>query len=60
VKGHGAEVAVTDGPYAETKEIIGGYFLIEAASEDEAVSIATGCPGLKRGGKVAVHQVIER
>ena len=37
---------ITDGPYAEAKEIIGGYILINAASLDEAVTIAQGCPGL--------------
>jgi hypothetical protein len=37
---------VTDGPYAETKEIVGGYILINAANLEEAVEIARGCPGL--------------
>ncbi len=40
---------VTDGPYAETKEQLGGYFLIEAASHQEAISIASGIPGARRG-----------
>lgn len=35
---------VTDGPYVETKESIGGYYIIEAASLDEAVAIAKECP----------------
>src|SRR6185312_1732549 len=37
---------ITDGPYAEAKEIVGGYVLINAANLDEAVAIARACPGL--------------
>jgi hypothetical protein len=42
-------VAVTDGPYAETKEHLGGYFLIEARDIDEAVEVAAGIPGARHG-----------
>ena len=35
---------LVDGPFAEAKEMIGGFFLIECASRDEAVSIAQQCP----------------
>jgi hypothetical protein len=35
---------VTDGPFAETKEALGGYYLIEAADLDEAIAIAKQCP----------------
>ncbi|QIB64208.1 YciI family protein [Kineobactrum salinum] len=41
--------AVTDGPFAETKEQIGGFFLIEAESEDEALDIAAGWPSARIG-----------
>jgi hypothetical protein len=50
---------VVDGPYTETKEVIGGYFLIEAADESEAVEIAKACPGLTRGGVVEVRGIID-
>jgi hypothetical protein len=40
---------VSDGPYAETKEQLGGYFLVEAASMDEALAIAARIPGARRG-----------
>ena len=40
---------VSDGPYAETKEQLGGYFLIEAADLDEAIAIAARIPGARRG-----------
>src|SRR5215475_9419761 len=44
----GKEV-VTDGPFAETKEQLGGYYLIEAKDRDEAVSIAAKIPGARYG-----------
>ncbi|MBV9670200.1 MAG: YciI family protein [Acidobacteriales bacterium] len=40
---------VTDGPFAETREQLGGYFLIEASNLDEAISIAAKIPGARRG-----------
>jgi len=40
---------VTDGPFAETREHIGGYFLIEAADSDEAIDIAGRIPGARIG-----------
>ncbi|MGI8858067.1 MAG: YciI family protein [Thermomicrobiales bacterium] len=49
--------AVVDGPYVETKEAIGGYYLIEAANEDEAAEIAKGCPVLGHGGLVDVREI---
>jgi hypothetical protein len=42
---------VTDGPFVETKEIIGGYMVVAADSYDRAVEVATGCPGVMRPGK---------
>jgi hypothetical protein len=43
------ETINTDGPFAETKEQLGGYYLIEANSVEEAASIATGIPGARYG-----------
>jgi hypothetical protein len=40
---------VTDGPYAETKEQLGGYFLIDVENLDEAIAIASRIPGTRRG-----------
>jgi hypothetical protein len=40
---------VSDGPYAETKEQLGGYFLVDAGSMDEALAIAARIPGARRG-----------
>src|SRR5262249_20217488 len=50
------KLAVTDGPYAETKEVIGGVFLIKAASYDEAVKIASDCPHL-RFGRIEIRRL---
>lgn len=51
---------VADGPFAESKEAIGGYFLLKVDSEEEAVAIAQQCPGLPHGAKVEVRPVMER
>jgi hypothetical protein len=49
---------VTDGPFAETREQLGGYFLIEARDSDEAIDIATRIP-MARLGTVEIRPVIE-
>jgi len=49
---------VTDGPFAEAKEIVAGYMLIAASSFEAAAGIAQGCPGLAMGGTVEVRQVM--
>ena len=51
------ERLVTDGPFAETREQLGGYFLIEARDLNEAISIAVRLPGRK--GTVEVRPVVE-
>ena len=50
---------VTDGPFAETKDVVGGYSLIEAASLDQAVQIASACPIIENGGSVEVRPVMQ-
>ena len=49
---------VIDGPYAEVKEIVGGYLLVKAASLEEAVEMAKSCPNLVYGGNVEVRAVM--
>ena len=44
------EVAILDGPFAETKEQLAGFYLIDAADFDEALQIAAGIPAAKVGG----------
>ncbi len=51
-------ISVTDGPFAETKEQLGGYYLIQAADMDEAVAVAARIPGA-RWGCVEVRPVAE-
>jgi hypothetical protein len=46
---------VTDGPFAESKEAVAGFFVIEAASLEAAVEVANGCPGLDVGQTVEVR-----
>ncbi len=48
---------VTDGPYSETKEVLGGYYLIQAANYDEAVRRSQDHPHLEHGGTIEVRQV---
>lgn len=50
---------VADGPFAESKEAVGGYFYLHVADEQEAVAIARQCPGLEYGAVVEVRPVAE-
>lgn len=54
----GGAKKVTDGPFAEAKEIIGGYWIIDVKSKDEAVAWASRCP-LGEGDTIEVRQVFE-
>ena len=51
------QLRVVDGPYAEAKEVMGGYFVINAANYDEAVEISKGCPHLKYGGWIELREI---
>ena len=57
VRAEGGAPIVSDGPFAETKEVIGGYFLVECESRDEAIEIAKRCPHARRG-PVEVREVV--
>src|SRR5258706_1339934 len=59
VSGKGGR-SVADGPFAESKEAIGGYFLLHAASLEQAVEIAKECPVLNYGSSVEVRPVAEQ
>ncbi len=50
----------TDGPFAETKEAFGGYFLYEADDLDAAIELAARIPAARLGGAVEVRPVVER
>ncbi len=49
---------ITDGPYAELKEIVGGYLIVKAESMEDALKLAAGCPIFNIGGTVEVRNVI--
>jgi hypothetical protein len=50
----------TDGPFAELKEAIGGYFFFEADNLDDAIAIAARVPAARLGGAVEVRPIVER
>jgi hypothetical protein len=48
---------ITDGPYTEIKELIGGYSIVKTATIEEAAEIAKGCPILMVGGNVEIREI---
>jgi hypothetical protein len=54
---HGGEVTVTDGPFAEAKEVVGGYWIIQARSTEEAIEWARRCPG--QNCRIEVRPIFE-
>jgi hypothetical protein len=51
------KVSVVDGPFAETKEVIGGYFILEARNYEEAAELSKSCPHLALGGTVELREI---
>ena len=60
LKSKDGKVLLTDGPYAETREQLGGYYLVEAKDLDEAVEIGKRIPSIRLGGGVEVRPVFAR
>ncbi|GAC1423739.1 MAG: YciI family protein [Candidatus Velthaea sp.] len=56
---HEGKRIVTDGPFAETKEILGGYYIFECPSIDQALDWAAKCPIVHVGGKVEVRPLVD-
>jgi hypothetical protein len=52
------QTLTTDGPFAETKETLGGFYLIEAADLDEALRLGGACPGAKYGS-IEVRPIVD-
>lgn len=50
---------VTDGPYTEGKEIVGGFFIVNAKDMEEAVKLTEDYPGFEQGGTVQVRQIMK-
>ena len=50
-------ILVTDGPFAESKELVGGFFVIEAADYEEACRLCESCPHLAYGGCIELREI---
>lgn len=59
VRAKGAEAVVAEGPYAENRELVGGFFIVNAASYDEAVALTRDCPHLRYGSAIEVREIEE-
>ncbi|HEV7782012.1 MAG TPA: YciI family protein [Chitinophagaceae bacterium] len=55
----GSVSKATDGPYTEGKELVGGYFIINAADYNEAVALCEGYPDFESGGSIQVRQIMK-
>ena len=55
----GQQKTVTDGPFTEAKDLVGGFTLIEARDIDQAVDLSRGCPILEGGGSVEVRPIMK-
>jgi len=55
----GSKKAITDGPYAEGKEVVGGFFVVSAKDINEATEMAKACPDYELGGIVEVREVMK-
>ncbi len=54
------EALTTDGPFADTKEFLGGFYLLEADNLDGAIEVASRIPAARMGGSVEIRPVVER
>ena len=57
MRSQGGKPRATDGPYSETKEVLGGFYLIEAANYDDAVARTMDHPHLEYGGTIEVRKL---
>jgi hypothetical protein len=55
----GNNKSVTDGPFAEAKDVVGGYSIVDAKDIDSATELARGCPIFRSGGSVEVRPVMK-
>jgi hypothetical protein len=60
VRVENGDALTTDGPFADTKEVFGGYYVFEAHDLDEALELAGRIPAARLGGSVEVRPVVER
>lgn len=55
----GRDKTITDGPFVEAKDLVGGYTLVNAKGLDEAAELTKGCPIFDRGGSVEVRPIMK-
>jgi hypothetical protein len=60
VRVDGGRTLMTDGPFADTKEVLGGFCLLEADDLDQAIDLAARIPAVRFGGTVEVRPVVQR
>jgi len=61
VRLNGGDFLVTDGPFTETKEVLSGFYLVDADSEERALELAKKIPTVSRmGGAIEVRPIVER
>jgi hypothetical protein len=59
VRVNGGDTLTTDGPFAETKEYLGGFYLVECEGLDDAIAFAAKIPAARTGGAIEVRPVVE-
>ena len=59
VRRSNGQTLTTDGPFADTKEVFGGYYLFDVADVDAALSVAERIPAVRLGGSVEVRPIME-
>ncbi|AFM17446.1 hypothetical protein Mycch_2681 [Mycolicibacterium chubuense NBB4] len=50
---------ITDGPFADTREVLGGYYVLEASDLDDALEFAQGIPAIRLGGAVEIRPLVD-
>jgi hypothetical protein len=59
VRADGGRTLTTDGPFADTKEILGGFYLLEADDLDRALELAARVPAVRMGGSVEIRPLVD-
>ena len=57
MRARNGEIRLTDGPYCETKEVLGGYYIVSAPDYQKAVDLARDCPHFEFGGTIEVREI---
>jgi hypothetical protein len=60
VRGQDSQTLLTDGPYIDTEEVFGAYYIFEVDNLDDAIELATRFPTVRLGGAIEVRPLVER